>query len=97
MLFLLHPLPAPGRAVELEAGRTSERRLVDIQQRIGELLKVVQEKTVSRKISALTNYFQWLMKEKALQVNPAETIRSLRVTSPLPDILFEEELSGCKF
>jgi site-specific recombinase XerD len=66
-------------------------RPVDIQQWIGELRKVVQEKTVSRKISALTNYFQWLMSEKVLTVNPAEAIRSLRVTSPLPDILFEEE------
>jgi site-specific recombinase XerD len=66
-------------------------RPVDIQQWIGELRKVVQEKTVSRKISALTNYFQWLMSEKVLAVNPAEAIRSLRVTSPLPDILFEEE------
>ena len=66
-------------------------RPVDIQQWIGELRKVVQEKTVSRKISALTNYFQWLMREHVLSVNPAEAIRSLRVTSPLPDILFEEE------
>jgi site-specific recombinase XerD len=63
----------------------------DIQQWIGELRNVVQEKTVSRKISALTNYFQWLMSEKVLTVNPAEAIRSLRITSPLPDMLFEEE------
>jgi site-specific recombinase XerD len=66
-------------------------RPVDIQQWIGELRRLVTEKTVSRKISALTNYFQWLMREQALSVNPAEAIRSLRITSPLPDILFEEE------
>jgi site-specific recombinase XerD len=64
---------------------------VDIQQWIGELKKALREKTVSRKISALTNYFSWLTNEQILAVNPAEAIRYNRVTSPLPDILFEEE------
>ncbi len=71
--------------------KLSEIRTVDIQQWIGELKKVMTEKTVSRKISALTNYFLWLEQEKALTVNPAASIRYLRVTSPLPDILFESE------
>jgi site-specific recombinase XerD len=66
-------------------------RPVDIQQWIGELKQVLREKTVSRKISALTNYFTWLKREHILAVNPAEAIRYNRVTSPLPDILFEEE------
>ncbi len=51
----------------------------------------MSEKTVSRKISALTNYFLWLVQEKVLAANPAESIRYLRVTSPLPDILFDSE------
>src|SRR6266852_103585 len=68
-----------------------EIRAVDIQQWIGELKKVMTEKTVSRKISAITNYFIWIKIEKALAVNPASSIRYLRVTSPLPDILFESE------
>jgi integrase/recombinase XerD len=71
--------------------KLSEIRTVDIQQWIGELKKVMTEKTVSRKISAITNYFTWLAIEKALVVNPASSIRYLRVTSPLPDILFESE------
>jgi site-specific recombinase XerD len=66
-------------------------RLVDIQQWIGEIKKVMKEKTVSRKISAITNYFNWLTQEKVLEVNPTSSIRYLRVTSPLPDILFDEE------
>src|SRR6266704_5435110 len=68
-----------------------EIRTVDIQQWIGELKKVMTEKSVSRKISAITNYFLWLETEKVLTVNPAASIRYLRVTSPLPDILFESE------
>jgi len=68
-----------------------EIRKSDIQQWIGELKKVMTEKTVSRKISALTNYFLWLESEKVLTVNPAASIQYLRVTSPLPDILFESE------
>jgi site-specific recombinase XerD len=71
--------------------RLREIRTVDIQQWIGELKKVMTEKSVSRKISALTNYFLWLETEKTLAVNPAGSIRYLRVTSPLPDILFESE------
>jgi site-specific recombinase XerD len=51
----------------------------------------MQEKTVSRKISAVTNYFNWLEQERVLSDNPAKSIRYLRVTSPLPDILFDEE------
>ncbi len=64
---------------------------VDIRQWIGELKKVMTEKSVSRKISALANYFLWLATEKVLTNNPAAPIRYLRVTSPLPDILFESE------
>jgi site-specific recombinase XerD len=66
-------------------------KLVDIQQWIGEIKKVMKEKTVSRKISAITNYFNWLTQEKILAKNPAQSIRNLRVTSPLPDILFDTE------
>jgi site-specific recombinase XerD len=66
-------------------------KLVDIQQWIGEIKKVMKEKTVSRKISAIANYFNWLTQEKVLAENPAQSIRNLRVTSPLPDILFDEE------
>jgi site-specific recombinase XerD len=68
-----------------------EIRPVDIQQWIGELKKVMAEKSVSRKISALTNYFLWLTSEKVLAVNPAAAIKYMRVTSPLPDILFDSE------
>jgi site-specific recombinase XerD len=68
-----------------------EIRKADIQQWIGELKKIMTEKSVSRKISAITNYFLWLEREKVLPNNPAQTIQYLRVTSPLPDILFESE------
>jgi site-specific recombinase XerD len=71
--------------------RLSEVLTVDIQQWIGALKKVMTAKSVTRKISAITNYFLWLATEKVLSVNPAASIRYLRVTSPLPDILFESE------
>src|SRR5258708_5132961 len=71
--------------------KLSEIRTVDIRQWIGELKKVMTAKSVTRKISAITNYFLWLATEKVLDVNPAAPIRYLRVTSPLPDILFESE------
>jgi site-specific recombinase XerD len=68
-------------------------RPVDIQQWIAELKKVMTAKTVSRKVTAISNYFQWLVEEMVVEQskNPANTIRNMRVISPLPDILFENE------
>jgi site-specific recombinase XerD len=64
---------------------------VDIQHWVGELEKTMTAKTVSRKVSAIGNYFLWLEREKVLERNPAKAIRAPRVTSPLPDILFDSE------
>ncbi len=64
---------------------------LDIQRWIAELKKSMSLKTVSRKVSAIGNYFGWLESEKVLERNPAKGIHAPRVTSPLPDILFENE------
>jgi site-specific recombinase XerD len=64
---------------------------VDIQQWIGILKQTMTSKTISRKRSALNNYFTWLMQAKILSANPVQAIPYQRVTSPLPDILFESE------
>lgn len=63
----------------------------DIQQWIAELKKIMTRKTVSRKVSALNNYFLWLESNHAITKNPMQGIIMTRVTSPLPDILFEEQ------
>ncbi len=41
--------------------KLQELQTSDLQQWIAELKKVMSAKTVSRKVSALTNYFQWLV------------------------------------
>src|SRR5947209_12736996 len=64
---------------------------VDILHWLGELKKTMTAKTVSRKVSAIGNYFLWLEKEKVLEHSPAKNIHAPRVTSPLPDILFDSE------
>ena len=66
-------------------------KTADIQQWIGELKKTMLPKTLSRKVSAIGNYFRWLDAEKVLARNPAYGIRAPRVTAPLPDILYENE------
>ena len=66
----------------------------DIQQWIGELKKIMTKKTVSRKITTLNNYFLWLQKENAITNDPMRGIHSMRVTSPLADILTGEELKA---
>ena len=53
-------------------------------------------KTVSRKLTALGNYFQWLVGNEVLAAdkNPMLTIANTRVASPLPEILFETECTA---
>jgi site-specific recombinase XerD len=73
--------------------RIGEIHTADIQQWISELKKMLSAKTVSRKVAAISNYFLWLVSVGVLdhKTNPAGAIRYTRVTSPLPDILFESE------
>jgi len=66
-------------------------KTVDIQQWIGELKRTMPDKTVSRKVSAMGNYFKWLTAEKVLEKNPAANIKARWVASPDPDILFNNE------
>jgi integrase/recombinase XerD len=77
----------------LKDKRIGEILTSDIQQWIAQLKKVLSAKTVSRKVAAISNYFLWLVAVGVLdhKTNPAGAIRSMRVTSPLPDILFESE------
>ncbi len=49
------------------------------------------EKSISRKLSALNNYFLWLVSENVLERNPAGPLPNGKVISPLPVILFEDE------
>src|ERR671914_1848005 len=50
-------------------------------------------KTVSRKLTALGNYFQWLVNNEVIPIkaNPMLEIANTRISSPLPEILFEQE------
>jgi site-specific recombinase XerD len=53
-------------------------------------------KTVSRKLTALSNYFQWLVGNEVIPAdkNPMLNIANFRVSSPLPEILFEIECTA---
>jgi site-specific recombinase XerD len=50
-------------------------------------------KTVSRKLSALINFFSWLLLHEVIdgKTNPMVDIVNSRIIPPLPEILFEEE------
>jgi integrase/recombinase XerD len=50
-------------------------------------------KTVSRKLTALSNFFNWLITNEIVKEkeNPMLDIANSRISSPLPEILFEEE------
>ena len=53
----------------------------------------LRAKTVSRKLTALGNYFQWLVANEVMpqKANPMLGIANYRISSPLPEILFEQE------
>ena len=56
----------------------------------------LRAKTVSRKLTALSNYFQWLTVNEVIPAdkNPMLNIANSRVSSPLPDILFQTECAA---
>ncbi|MDQ3837812.1 MAG: site-specific integrase, partial [Thermoproteota archaeon] len=70
----------------------------DIEQWIGSLTSSKGErldrKTVNRKVSAVINYFLWLLSTGAITKDPTATINNGRVLSPLPDYLFESEIKS---
>ena len=53
--------------------------------------KEQSQKTISRRTTALKNYFNWLSKQKIISYNPAEKIIYRRPVASLPQILFEAE------
>lgn len=65
----------------------------DIRQWVSELRtkEHMTDKSISRKLTAITNFFTWLQSEKILTDNPALSIPNRKITSPLPEILFEDE------
>src|ERR687883_526162 len=50
-------------------------------------------KTISRKLTALSNYFTWLQEQGVIapKANPMRDIANRRITAPLPEVLFEDE------
>lgn len=66
-------------------------QITDVQQWVGALKKTMTAKTVSRKMSALNNYFAWLEQQGVVTNNPMQSVMRTRVTSPLPEVLFEAE------
>src|SRR5919204_5392129 len=50
-------------------------------------------KTISRKLTALSNYFTWLEQQGviAAKANPMLDIANRRIAAPLPEVLFETE------
>jgi site-specific recombinase XerD len=68
----------------------------DVEQWISEMVSPKGErldrKTVNRKVSAIINYFSWLVGLEVIQVNPTEGIQNRRIQAPLPDYLYENEI-----
>jgi integrase/recombinase XerD len=50
-------------------------------------------KTISRKLTALSNYFSWLAQQGVIapKANPMLDIANRRIAAPLPEVLFEDE------
>ena len=48
--------------------------------------------SVNRSLSALNGYYNWLFKNRQVQYNPFENLKSLKKNRDLPDYLFENEI-----
>jgi len=76
--------------------KLGEITTLDIRQWISGLLSPIGEKldrkTVNRKVSAIVNYFMWLVGLGALTEDPTLPLNNARIQSPLPDYLYESEI-----
>ena len=63
----------------------------DVRAWVSQLHTKMTDKTISRKLSALHNFFTWLISDDVLDTNPAAAVPNYKVTSPLPEVLFESE------
>lgn len=81
-------LYVPAKAVSQISPVDLQQWIVFLAAQTGEHLKA---KTVSRKVAAVRNYFQWLRGLNVVAVDPSAQLITKRITSPLPDILYEEE------
>ncbi|GAA5154329.1 hypothetical protein GCM10023321_25960 [Pseudonocardia eucalypti] len=52
----------------------------------------VGEKTMTRKLSAVINYFGWLRSTGAIQKDPSASLMNGRVQSPLPGYLYDSQV-----
>ena len=55
--------------------------------------EALDRKTVNRKVSAIINYFSWLVGVEAIEENPTEGIQNRRIQAKLPDYLYEHEIN----
>src|SRR5947209_2746188 len=83
-------------AVFIREKQIGEVTAHDVEQWIGEMVSPrgerLDRKTVNRKVSAIINYFSWLVGLEVIQVNPTEGIQNRRIQAPLPDYLYENEI-----
>jgi site-specific recombinase XerD len=68
----------------------------DVEQWISEMVspkgEALDRKTVNRKVSAIINYFSWLVGLEVISENPTSEIQNKRIQSKLPDYLYENEI-----
>ena len=83
-------------AVFIREKHIREVTSLDVEQWISEMVSPKGErldrKTVNRKVSAIINYFSWLVGLKVIKENPTAAIQNRRIQSALPDYLYENEI-----
>ncbi|MBC7264784.1 MAG: tyrosine-type recombinase/integrase [Chloroflexi bacterium] len=53
--------------------------------------KPCSPKSLNRRVTALKNFFRWLVESNVIPQDPASRLIYKRATSPLPDVLYDEE------
>lgn len=84
-------------SVYLSGRPLQEITTTDLEQWIETLLsedgRHLERKTLNRKISAVSNYFGWLRGLDVIPADPSAALSNGRVQSPLPDYLYEDEIT----
>jgi len=85
-------------SVYLSGRSLLEVTTTDLEQWIETLLsdtgrRHLERKTLNRKISAIGNYFGWLRSLDVIPTDPTAAFSNARIQSPLPDYLYEDEIT----
>lgn len=93
--YSVHTIQSYGRDLRDWAAFTQARPRADVREYVATLLdEKLASSTVSRKLSSLRSFYDFLLRVGLVDTNPFAQLRSQKTASMLPKFLYEEEISA---